>query len=108
MRGLNRLYYIKIEIENLKEEIKNLPTISSTDLSGMPHGTNVNNPIEKYLLKKEALIEKLNIFGILRLMVMRCLKSASRKTGCAVSEIISSVSQVILSAYRVVVELHVL
>ena len=61
MRGLNRLYYIKIEIENLKEEIKNLPTISSTDLSGMPHGTNVNNPIEKYLLKKEALIEKLNI-----------------------------------------------
>jgi hypothetical protein len=60
MRGLNKLYYIKIEIENIKEEIKSLPTISSPQLSGMPHGSGVSNPVEKYFLKKEALIEKLN------------------------------------------------
>lgn len=61
MRGLNKLYYLKIDIENIKEEIKSLPTISSSQLTGMPHGTGVSNPIEVYLLKKEALIEKLNL-----------------------------------------------
>ena len=60
MRGLNKLYYLKIDIENIKEEIRSLPTISSPQLSGMPHGTGVSNPLERYLLKKEALIEKLN------------------------------------------------
>ena len=60
MRGLNKLYYLKIDIENIKEEIKSLPTISSSQLTGMPHGTGVSNPIETYILKKEALIEKLN------------------------------------------------
>lgn len=60
MRGLNKLYYLKIDIENIKEEIRSLPTISSPQITGMPHGTGVSNPLEKYLLKKEALIEKLN------------------------------------------------
>lgn len=60
MRGLNKLYYLKIDIENIKEEIRSLPTISSPQLTGMPHGTGVSNPIETYFLKKEALIEKLN------------------------------------------------
>lgn len=60
MRGLNKLYYLKIDIENIKEEIKSLPTISSPQLTGMPHGTEVSNPIESYFLKKEALIERLN------------------------------------------------
>ena len=60
MRGLNKLYYLKIDIENIKEEIRSLPTISSPQLTGMPHGTGVSNPIVSYVLKKEALIEKLN------------------------------------------------
>lgn len=60
MRGLNKLYYLKIDIENIKEEIRSLPTISSPTITGMPHGTGVSNPIETYFLKKEALIEKLN------------------------------------------------
>ena len=61
MRGLNKLYYLKIDIENIKEEIKSIPTISSPQLTGMPHGTGVSNPIEAYFLKKEKLIEKLNL-----------------------------------------------
>lgn len=60
MRGLNKLYYLKIDIENIKEEIKSLPTISSPQVTGMPHGSGVSNPIETYFLKKEKLIEKLN------------------------------------------------
>lgn len=60
MRGLNKLYYLKIDIENIKEEIRNIPTISSPQITGMPHGTDVSNPIEAYFLKKEKLIEKLN------------------------------------------------
>lgn len=60
MRGLNKLYYLKIDIENIKEEIRSLPTISSPILSDMPHSTDISNPIEKYFLKKEKLIEKLN------------------------------------------------
>lgn len=60
MRGLNKLYYIKIEIENIKNEIKNLPIISSPQYTGMPHSTGVSNPIESYYLKKEKLLEKLN------------------------------------------------
>ena len=61
MRGLNKLYYLKIDIENIKEEIKNLPTISSPQLTGMPHGTEANNQIESYYFKKEKLLEKLNV-----------------------------------------------
>lgn len=60
MKSLNKLYYIKIEIENIKNEIKNLPIIKSIDYSGMPHGTGVSNPVESYYLKKEKLLEKLN------------------------------------------------
>lgn len=59
MRGLNKLYFLKIEIEELKEEIKNLSIISSTELTGMPHSGGTSNPTEQYLLKKQRLIDKL-------------------------------------------------
>lgn len=59
MRGLNKLYYLKIEIDELKEEIKNLAIISSTELTGMPHSGGTSNPTEQYLLKKQRLIDKL-------------------------------------------------
>lgn len=60
MGSLNKLYYIKIEIENLKKEIKSLPIISAVQYTGMPHGSNTSNPIESYFLKREKLLEKLN------------------------------------------------
>ena len=60
MKGLNKLYYLKIDIENIKDEIRSLPIISSPSLSGMPRGTDISNPVTSYVLKKEALIEKLN------------------------------------------------
>ncbi len=60
MKGLNKLYYLKLEIENLKDEIKELTEISSTEITGMPHGTGVSNPTEQYFLKKEKLLQRLN------------------------------------------------
>ena len=60
MRGLNKLYYLKIDIENIQEEIRSIPTISSPQITGMPHGSDISNPTLSYVLKKEALIEKLN------------------------------------------------
>ena len=60
MKGLNKLYYIKREIEDLKEEIKNIPEISGIDMSGMPHSNNVGDPVYNLMQKKEKLVEKLH------------------------------------------------
>ena len=60
MRGLNKLYYLKIEIENLTEEIQNLPMISSPQINGMPRGSGKSEPSAVYLLKKEYLENKLD------------------------------------------------
>ena len=60
MKKLNKLYYLKIEIKELKDEIENLSEISSPSFSGMPHGVKLSNPPEQYFLKKEKLLKKLN------------------------------------------------
>ena len=60
MKKLNKLYYLKIEIKELKEEIENLSEISSPSMSGMPHSGKLSNPPEQYFLKKQRLTEKLN------------------------------------------------
>ena len=60
MRGLNKLYYLKKEIEEIRWEIKNLPEISSSQLTGMPHSSGVSDPIYSLMLKKDKLIERLN------------------------------------------------
>lgn len=60
MRGLNKLYYIKKDINLIKEEIKNIPELSGGEMSGMPHSTNISDPITTYLMKKEKLVERLN------------------------------------------------
>lgn len=60
MRGLNRLYYIKKEIEDIKFEIKTLPEPSGINMSGMPHANAIGNPVYNLIQKKENLIKKLN------------------------------------------------
>lgn len=60
MKGLNKLYYIKKEIEVLTDEIKNIPEISGIDMSGMPHSNNIGDPVYSLILKKDKLIERLN------------------------------------------------
>ena len=60
MRGLNRLYYIKKEIADIQAEIKSIPELSGGEMTGMPHSTNISDPITTYLMKKEKLVERLN------------------------------------------------
>lgn len=60
MRKLNKLYFLKIEINELKEEIENLTELSSAQITGMPHGTKTSNPPEQYFFKKQKLKENLN------------------------------------------------
>ena len=59
MKGLNKLYYIKKDIEELKEEIKNIPEISGLNMSGMPHTNNISDPVYNLMQKREKLITKL-------------------------------------------------
>lgn len=59
MRGLNKLYYIKKDIESIKEDIKNIPEISGIDMSGMPHSNAVGDPVYNLFLKREKLVKKL-------------------------------------------------
>lgn len=60
MGGLNKLYYLKKEIEEIKWEINNLPEISSSQMTGMPHSGGVSDPVFNLMLKKDKLVEKLN------------------------------------------------
>ena len=60
MKNYNKLYYLKIEIEDLKKEIENLTVLSSSKVRDMPKGSGISNPTEQYLIKKQRLIEKLN------------------------------------------------
>lgn len=60
MRGMNRVYYLKLEIKDLEEEIKAIPDVSAMNYSGMPHSTGVSDPTHNLALKREKLVEKLN------------------------------------------------
>lgn len=60
MRGLNKLFYIRKEIESLQMEIKTLPEISGINMSGMPSSGGVSDPVYNLIIKKEKLIAKLN------------------------------------------------
>ena len=59
MRGLNKLYYIKKDIEEIKFEIKNIPEISGINISGMPHTNNISDPVYSLVVKRESLLKKL-------------------------------------------------
>lgn len=60
MKGLNKLYYLKLEIDDLRDEIDNIPEISSTQLTGMPHSNSISDPVGMMLIKKQKLVEKLS------------------------------------------------
>lgn len=60
MKGLNKLYYLRLEIKDLQEEIRSIPDVGGMNYSGMPHSTGISDPTFSLLLKKEKLIERLN------------------------------------------------
>ena len=60
MKNLNKVYWLKKEINQIDDQIKELTYYSGSAFSGMPSGSNaVSSPIERYVMKKERLVEKL-------------------------------------------------
>ena len=61
MKNLNKIYWLRREIEQITDQIKSLTVMcGGSSFSGMPGGSNKNSsPIERYVLRKEKLLEKL-------------------------------------------------
>ena len=59
MSQLNRLYWIKKEIEQIEEQIKELSVLSAVKMSGMPKGNDVNSPVEQFTARLLHLQDKL-------------------------------------------------
>lgn len=59
MKRLNKLYWLKKEIEQLEMQIKELTILSAMAMSGMPSGNSVSSPVEKFYERLEKLRSKL-------------------------------------------------
>ena len=61
MKNLNKLYWIKKEIEQIEERMKELTVLSAVSFSGMPSGNTVSSPVEKFNERLDKLKRKLAI-----------------------------------------------
>ena len=61
MKNLNKLYWIKKEIKQIEEQIKELTVLSAVSFSGMPSGNSVSSPVEKFNERLDNLKQKLAI-----------------------------------------------
>ena len=59
MKRLNKLYWLKKEIEQLETQIKELTILSAMAMSGMPSGNSVSSPVEKFYDRLDKLRTKL-------------------------------------------------
>lgn len=59
MKKLNRLYWLKHEKTQIENQIKELTVLSAVAMSGMPSGTTVSSPVERFNERLEKLKEKL-------------------------------------------------
>lgn len=61
MKNLNRLYWLKIEIKQIENQIKELSVMKGSALNAMPTAKGTpSSPVEQFVLKVERLTEKLN------------------------------------------------
>ena len=59
MKNLNRLYWLKHEKTQIENQITELTVLSAVSMSGMPSGSTVSSPVEKFHERLEKLTEKL-------------------------------------------------
>ena len=59
MKNLNRLYWLKQEIKQIENQIKELTVLSATAMSGMPSSKKASSPVERFVMRMESLKEKL-------------------------------------------------
>ena len=60
MKKITNLYFLKLEINEIKDEIKELTELSSTEMTVMPPSGKISDPVYQYQLKKQKLMEILN------------------------------------------------
>lgn len=59
MKNLNALYWLKQEITQIENQIKEITVLSAAAITGMPKGNSVSSPVEKFYERLEKLKEKL-------------------------------------------------
>lgn len=59
MKNLNKLYWLKRESGQIENQIKELTVLSAVSMSGMPSGSEVTSPVERFNERLEQLREKL-------------------------------------------------
>ena len=59
MKNLNKLYWLKRESVQIENQIKELTVLSAVSMSGMPSGSEVTSPVERFNERLEQLREKL-------------------------------------------------
>lgn len=60
MRKINNLYFLRLEIDEIKKEISELPEIGSPAMAGTPSGGSTSDPVYQFVIKKQKLVEVLN------------------------------------------------
>lgn len=61
MKSLNKLYWIKKEIVQLENQIKELTVLSAVSTDGVSGGNNVTSPVERFYDRLEKLKTKLKL-----------------------------------------------
>ena len=59
MKKLNKLYWLNQEKIQIENQIKELTVLSAVSMSGMPSGSTVSSPVERFNIRLEQLKEKL-------------------------------------------------
>lgn len=59
MINLNKLYWMKQEIKQLENQIKELSVLKASTINGMPKGNGTSSPVERFYERVEKLEEKL-------------------------------------------------
>lgn len=59
MKNLNKLYWLKKEVTQIEEQIRELTILSAFEMSGMPSSNSVSSPVEKFYARLDKLRNKL-------------------------------------------------
>lgn len=59
MKNLNKLYWLKQEVLQIENQIRELTILSAFEMSGMPSSNSVSSPVEQFYNRLEKLRNKL-------------------------------------------------
>ena len=59
MKNLNKLYWLKKEVTQIEDQIRELTILSAFEMSGMPSSNSVSSPVEKFYNRLDKLRSKL-------------------------------------------------